>query len=93
MTSGPDYRTAEEYFADKARAEKWERTHGDWAPDLPPCLRIGGREVRVELVNPPIPERAFDWVACFADNDIGDPQGYGPTFKAALQDLADKVQE
>ena len=25
----PDYRTAEEYFADKARAERWNRLYGD----------------------------------------------------------------
>lgn len=31
-----DYPTAAEYFADKAHWEKWQRTHGPWAPGMPP---------------------------------------------------------
>ena len=29
QADAPDYRTAEEYFADKARAERWQRLYGD----------------------------------------------------------------
>lgn len=88
----PDYRTADEYYADMARAEKWERTHGDWAPGLPPVHRIAGRTVVVEYVNPPIELRDFDYCAHFLSNDLGDPQGYGITAAAALEDLREKCE-
>ena len=87
----PDYRTADEYYADKARQEKWERTHGEWAPGLPPM--INGRKVRAEFVNPPIPDRSFDWVAVYVDYEPGDPQGYGPTAKAAIEALRDQIED
>jgi hypothetical protein len=53
---------------------------------------INGRRVTLDYVNPPIPIRDFDWCAHFAANDIGDPQGYGPTRQAALDDLAEKIE-
>jgi hypothetical protein len=56
----------------------------------PPCLRIAGRRVRVQVVYPPIPIRNCDLVAVFADHEPGDPQGYGATpldAVAALRDL------
>ena len=88
----PEYPTAEEWYADKAHAEKRERMHGPWAPDLPPCVRLAGRNVRVQFVKPPIAIRWCDWVAYFEDPAIGDPQGYGATLQEALQDLAEKCE-
>ena len=32
----PDHRTALQYHQDKAGWERWQRTHGEWAPGLPP---------------------------------------------------------
>ena len=57
----------------------------------PPCLRIAGRRVRVQVVYPPIPIRNCDWVAVFADHAPGDPQGYGATPVAAVEALRDLI--
>ena len=57
----------------------------------PECLRVAGRRVIVEYVNPPIPMRQFDYCAVFRDYEPGDPQGYGSTPKEAVFDLAEKV--
>jgi hypothetical protein len=89
----PDYREAGEYYADKAHAEKWQRTHGDYAPDLPPCFRIGGRPVRVYECSPPIASREYDWTAVWEDYEPGDPQGFGSTRMAALADLREQSKE
>lgn len=35
------------------------------------------REITVHCIYPPIPVRAFDYVACWADADPGDPVGHG----------------
>ncbi|MBA3622907.1 MAG: hypothetical protein H0W48_00255 [Methylibium sp.] len=35
--------------------------------------------------------RQFDWCATFADHDIDEPQGYGPTRQAAIDDLIAKL--
>ena len=59
--------------------------------NAPDCLRIAGRRIVVDYVNPPIPIRAFDFCAFFEGNDIGDPQGYGTTAAEAIKDLRDKA--
>lgn len=53
----------------------------------PPCLRINGRRVVIELDPPPIPNRGFDYRASFADGDEYSPVGYGATALAAAEDL------
>ena len=53
---------------------------------------INGRRVRISYVNPPIPDRSCDYCASWFDNDLGDPQGYGPTAADALQDLKEKCE-
>jgi hypothetical protein len=47
----------------------------------------------VERVNPPIPVRDFDWCATFAGYEPGEPQGYGATRQAAIDDLMNKAEE
>lgn len=48
----------------------------------------------VNYVNPPIPDRNFDYCAYDdATFEPGSPQGYGPTKEAALADLQDKMEE
>jgi hypothetical protein len=59
----------------------------------PPCLRINGRRVFVEYVCPATTLRDFDYCASFEGNDIGDPQGYGPTAVEAFEDLAAKIED
>jgi hypothetical protein len=54
--------------------------------------RVAGRAVVVDYVNPPIELRDFDYCAHFLSNDLGDPQGYGPTASAALEDLKEKLE-
>lgn len=51
------------------------------------------RKIVVECVKPPIPVRDFDWCATFADYEPGEPQGYGATKQAAIDDLMSKAEE
>lgn len=53
----------------------------------PACLRINGKRVIIELDPPPIPFRGFDYRASFEGSDEHAPAGYGPTIRAALEDL------
>lgn len=45
------------------------------------------RVIVTERVEPPIPCCYFDWRASFEGYEGGDPQGYGPTEQAAIDDL------
>ena len=58
----------------------------------PDCLRVNGRKVIVEYVNPAIPVREFDYCAVFQDYEPGDLQGYGPTAVAAVADLKERAE-
>lgn len=69
------------------------KTNGKTMNIAPPCLRINGRRVFVEYVCPATELRDFDYCASFEGNDIGDPQGYGPTAVAAFEDLAAKCKD
>lgn len=88
----PDYRTASEYFADKAHDERWQRTHGEWAPDLPPPM-IDGKMVHIVRINPPVPSHKYDWQATIDSYEPGDPIGHGATKEGALQDLREQCEE
>lgn len=48
-------------------------------------------KVITKFVNPPIPVRAFDWLA-YRDGDEEGPQGWGNTELEAIQDLADHLE-
>jgi hypothetical protein len=84
-----DYRTAREYYEDKAR----ERKRGTWAPDQAPLVLIARRRVVVDLLAPPVPDGRWDWRATWADYEPGDPQGFGATYEAALNDFRNQVEE
>jgi hypothetical protein len=49
-------------------------------------------EITAYQVNPPIPTRAFDWVAFREGSDEGDPYGRGPTREAAIADLLEQEE-
>jgi hypothetical protein len=51
------------------------------------------KRIITEHVYPPIPIREFDWCATFAGYEPGEPQGYGATKQAAIEDLMDKADE
>ena len=50
------------------------------------------RRLICEHVNPPIPDRSFDYCAYYVPNDMGEPQGYGETQLLAIEDLIEKLQ-
>ena len=83
-----DYRTAREYYSDKAH----ERKRGTWG-DQAPLVVIAGRRVVVDLVAPPIPSDLWDWRATWADYEPDDPQGFGATYEAALQGFRNQIEE
>lgn len=51
------------------------------------------KRIITEHVYPPIPIRDFDWCATFAGYEPGEPQGYGATMQAAIEDLMSKADE
>ena len=55
----------------------------------PDCFRLLGRRVVVTHEHPPIPVRGFDYRATFEGHEPGEPQGFGATPVAALEDLRD----
>jgi hypothetical protein len=50
-------------------------------------------KIKTEHVFPPIPDRRFDWSACYDDQDETGPFGWGPTEEAAIKDLQDNYDE
>ena len=51
------------------------------------------REILVEYVNPPIPDRRFDYCATWDDYEPGDAQGWGRTESEAISNLTEEDQE
>ena len=51
------------------------------------------RRVIVDYVNPPIPDRSFDFCATLDGYEPGDPIGYGPTAALAETQLRDQIDE
>lgn len=51
------------------------------------------RRIVVLHIYPPIPVREFDWCATFAGYEPGEPQGYGATKQAAIDDLLSQDEE
>jgi hypothetical protein len=49
------------------------------------------RTVVTDFVYPPIPSRTSDYRATFADYDLGDRQGWGPTPQAAIDELLEAI--
>lgn len=60
------------------------------------CWRCGER-INTDHITPPIPTTDYDWRATFDDYDGAPdshcPIGYGPTERAAVDDLLDQHQE
>ena len=52
------------------------------------------RKIRTSFIHPPIPDRSFDWAA-WDDNKGEDMSkvGMGPTERAAVDDLMEKLEE
>ena len=45
------------------------------------------KEIETQHINPPIPNRSWDWCATFKGYEPGEPIGYGPTEQQAIDDL------
>ena len=45
------------------------------------------KEIETQHLNPPIPNRSWDWCAFFKGYEPGEPIGYGPTEQQAIDDL------
>ena len=56
-------------------------------------LTIDGRIITVERVNPPIPDRRYDWVASEDNYDQGSCLGHGPTLEDAIFDLREQLED
>lgn len=54
--------------------------------------QLHGRQVRVDLILPPVPTNRWDWSAVWTDYEPGDPIGYGATPEQALRDLREQVE-
>lgn len=50
------------------------------------------RQIRTEYVYPPIPDRSYDWSAVTVDYEPGQPMGWGPTKRAAIEDLVEQQE-
>lgn len=50
-------------------------------------MTIKAHTIRTTFVHPPIPDRSHDWSAVLDGYEPGDPIGYGPTEKEAIEDL------
>lgn len=44
-------------------------------------------------INPPIPDRSFDWLATLEDHDGDGPQGFGATESDAVSELTQQIEE
>ena len=51
------------------------------------------RDIEVSFIQPPIPDRNYDWQATRKGYDHGDPLGFGKTPMGALKDLLEKEGE
>ncbi len=49
--------------------------------------------IKTEFINPPIPNRSFDWTAFDSDNEPDGPAGYGETEALAIADLLQKIED
>lgn len=54
---------------------------------------VNGLRIRTEHVKPPIPTRAWDYSAVVEGYEPGDPQGWGETEQAAIDDLLQQIEE
>jgi hypothetical protein len=50
------------------------------------------RPLRFEFVNPPIPNRDYDWCVTYGDDEYA-LRGWGSDRAAALRDLANAIEE
>jgi hypothetical protein len=46
-------------------------------------------EIETICICPPIPDRRWDWMARYSDDDETGPHGFGPTLTEAVADLRD----
>lgn len=56
-------------------------------------LTVNGRKIRTSCVMPPIPVRDMDYSAVDDNYEPGDPQGWGKTEQAAIDDLLQQLEE
>ena len=49
------------------------------------------RKIITDNIRPPIPTRAFDWIAYYDGKEDG-VKGFGPTEEEAIKDLEDNVE-
>jgi hypothetical protein len=56
-------------------------------------LTIDGRRINVERINPPIPDRRYDWCASEDNYDQGACLGWGSTLSDAVYDLREQLED
>lgn len=99
---GPETR---EEKADRLKCESGRVVHAsDCATSIAPAEEPGPcdcakpepakqERVRTSFIQPPIPMRAFDWVAWLEDKEESGPYGYGRTEHEAKNALAMEIEE